>query len=103
MVGLESKFNRGARAHSRLDIAMAQIIIDPESRALAEQPALVKATRKSRARFPAGCVEATPTEQEACLRAQECRGWQAAIVYGPSASSEGQKLYYLVRWLDCAE
>jgi len=82
---------------------MAKIIIDPESRALAEQPALVKATRKSRARFPAGCVEPSATEAEACAGAQARSGWQAAIVYGPSASSEGQKLYYLVRWLDCGQ
>jgi hypothetical protein len=24
----------------------------------------------------------------------------AAEVYGPSASSEGQRVYYLVRWID---
>lgn len=75
------------------------MIIDPDSRSLTEQPALVKTTRKSRARFPAGCVEPMASEQQACSR--QGRGWLAAVVYGPSVSSEGQKLYYLVRWLDC--
>ncbi|WPL18929.1 hypothetical protein Thiowin_04025 [Thiorhodovibrio winogradskyi] len=79
---------------------MPKVIIDPDSHSLAELPALVKATRKSRARFPAGCVEPMASEQEACSRALERPGWQAAIVYGPSASSEGQRLYYLVRWLN---
>ncbi len=61
---------------------MPKIVIDPDSRSLAECCAVVKATRRRRARFPEGCV--TPVADE----------------YGPSVSSEGQRVWYLVRWLD---
>jgi hypothetical protein len=97
MILTEAVAENGACRH------VPTIIIDADSRALSEHPALVKSTRKARARFPAGCVEPLTSEEEACARSRERRGWRAAIVYGPSASSEGQKLYYLVRWLECAD
>lgn len=59
---------------------MPQIIVDAESRSLGERFVLIRAPRKRGIRYPAGCV----TE----------------VVYGPSRSSEGQQIYYLVRWLD---
>ncbi len=68
---------------------MPKIVIDPDSRSLAECCAVVKATRRRRARFPEGCAGADPD-----------KGLQAAVVYGPSVSSEGQRVWYLVRWLD---
>ena len=78
---------------------MPRIVVDPDSRSLAERPALVKGTRR-RARFPAGCV--TPVADEASARtgADPARNLHAAVVYGPSTSSEGLQIYYLVRWLD---
>ena len=78
---------------------MAKIIVDPESRSLAEQTAIVKGARR-RVRFPAGCVTAVADEAAARAGANAEQGLHAAVVYGPSTSSEGLQLYYLVRWLD---
>jgi hypothetical protein len=79
---------------------MPHVIVDPESASLRERYALVRTTRKSRGRFPEGCV--TPVEDEAAARegADPARNVHAALVYGPSTSSESQKIYYLVQWLD---
>lgn len=79
---------------------MPQVIVDPESRSLDERFALVKAPRKNRARYPESCV--TPVEDERAARAgaHPDGNLHAAVVYGPSKSSEGQRIYYLVRWLD---
>jgi hypothetical protein len=78
---------------------MPQIIIDPESKSLAEHFALIKSPSRRRARFPAGCVTVVASEQEALDGRDETRKLMPAVVYGPSSSSEGQQLYYLVRWL----
>jgi hypothetical protein len=78
---------------------MPRIVVDPDSRSLAEHPALVKGARR-RARFPAGCVTTVADEASAWARADPARNLHPAIVYGPSTSSEGLQIYYLVRWLD---
>ena len=78
---------------------MQTIIVDPESKSLAEHFALIKTPRKTRARYPEGCVVPVASEQEAVTGADPTKNLHAALVYGPSASSEGQRIYYLVRWL----
>jgi hypothetical protein len=78
---------------------MPQVIIDPESKSLAERYALIKSPNRRRARFPEGCVTVVDSEAEAMQGRDEARKLHPAIVYGPSSSSEGQRLYYLVRWL----
>ncbi len=78
---------------------MQEIIVDPDSKSLAEHFALIKAPRKNRARYPQGCVTTVENEQEAIARADPSQNLHAALVYGPSRSSEGQRIYYLVRWL----
>ncbi|MCU0766079.1 MAG: hypothetical protein MUE39_01710 [Gammaproteobacteria bacterium] len=78
---------------------MPKIVVDPDSRSLAEHPAVVKGARR-RARFPAGCVTAVADEAAARAGANPARNLHAAVVYGPSTSSEGLQVYYLVRWLD---
>jgi hypothetical protein len=78
---------------------MQRIIIDPESRSLAERYALVKAPNRRRGRFPEGCVTVVESEDAARDGGDEQRKLHPAVVYGPSSSSEGQKLYYLVKWL----
>jgi hypothetical protein len=78
---------------------MPQVIIDPESRSLGERFALIKTRRKDRARYPEGCVTPVENEHEAVDSARPDRNLHAALVYGPSKSSEGQRVYYLVRWL----
>jgi hypothetical protein len=76
------------------------VIVDPESRSLGERFALIKTPRRSRARYPEGCVTVVADEASASSGADPAKNLHAAVVYGPSASSEGQRIYYLVRWLD---
>jgi hypothetical protein len=78
---------------------MPKIIVDPESTSLAERFALVKTSRR-RGRFPAGCVTQVEDAAAALAGADATRQLHPAIVYGPSTSSEGQQVYYLVRWLN---
>ncbi len=75
------------------------IVVDPESTSLQERFALVRTPRKDRKRFPEACV--TPMESEAAARQaiDAERNVFPAVVYGPSVSSESQRIYYLVRWL----
>jgi 2-keto-3-deoxy-6-phosphogluconate aldolase len=79
---------------------MPHVIVDPESASLKERFALIKTPRRSRVRFPAGCVTPVATEADARAGADLAKHLHAAVVYGPSLSSESQKIYYLVRWLD---
>ena len=55
---------------------------------------------KKRNRFPEGVVEVYASEDEARAHADPVKSRHAAIASGPSRSSEGFKLFYLVRWLD---
>jgi len=55
---------------------------------------------KTRKRFPEGVVEVYPSEDEALAHADPAKSRHAAIASGPSRSSEGFRLFYLVRWLD---
>ena len=78
---------------------MPHVIVDPESKSLQERPALIKSPRKSRKRFPEGCVTLMESESAALDGADESKNLHPAVVYGPSVSSESQRIYYLVRWL----
>ena len=78
---------------------MPHVIVDPESKSLAERFALIKSPRKSRKPFPEGCVHIVDSESAARDGADKTRNLHAAVVYGPSVSSESQRIYYLVRWL----
>jgi hypothetical protein len=73
-----------------------KLYLDPDHSK--EVPALITTPSKTRKRFPEGVVEAVASEGEALRRGGENR--HPAIVIGPSRSSEGFRLYYLVRWLD---
>lgn len=79
---------------------MPQILIDPDSKSLDERFALIKTPRKNRSRYPEACVTTVAGEKEARAGAAPARNLYPALVYGPSKSSEGQRIYYLVRWLD---
>ncbi len=76
------------------------IVVDPESTSLQERPALIKTPRRNRQRFPAACVQPTESIEAALAGADPARQLHPALVYGPSVSSESQRIYYLVRWLD---
>ncbi|WP_287600424.1 hypothetical protein [Thiothrix sp.] len=55
--------------------------------------------KANRNRFPASCVDIHATAQAAIDAAQGDVKRFPAHVLGPSKSSEGQYLYYLVEWL----
>lgn len=81
---------------------MANIIIEPDRGGVSESWAVVYAPRRSRGRFPENCVDIKTTEEQALAEADPGNKRYAARVVGPSRSSEGLKLFYLVRWLDDA-
>lgn len=78
---------------------MSHIIVDPESRSLEERYALIKTPRKNRKRYPEACVQVMQDAASASEGADSARNLHPAVVYGPSVSSESQRIYYLVRWL----
>jgi len=73
---------------------------DAETNVSAFRYAIVHVPRRSRNRFPASCVDVVETPQLAIAGADAGNRRFAARVAGPSKSSEGQILYYLVEWLD---
>ena len=77
------------------------IYLDAEAPQLVRaQFAVVHARRGSRKRFAETCVDIVADETTALARADPPGNLHAAEVMGPSRSSEGFRLYYLVRWLD---
>jgi len=73
--------------------------LDPESNVSQEYYAVIYSNRPSRKRFPAGCVEIMDSAEQAIENAETQDKRHAARVIGPSKSSEGQYIYYLVEWL----
>lgn len=63
--------------------------------------AVVYAPKRGRVkqRFPANVVECYPTAEAARAAADPAQLRFAAQVYGPSRSSEGVTLYYLIDWI----
>jgi hypothetical protein len=82
-----------------MGVSRRHLGLDTQGGVVAEHAAIVYAPRKRRDRFPQGCVEITASEAEALRDANPAAHRYPAIVLGPSRSSEGQMLYYLVRWL----
>ncbi|HED16087.1 MAG TPA: hypothetical protein ENI64_04620 [Gammaproteobacteria bacterium] len=78
---------------------MRGIYIDPESKVVGEHCAVVYVPRKGRNRFPENCVDIMSDEHEALHASRPEEKYYAARVMGPSRSSEGLRLYYLVAWL----
>ncbi len=77
-----------------------QLFSDPESRVVGFTPAVVYAPGgRRRKRFPENCVQLCPSEEAARAGADPAAHRYAAMVAGPSRSSEGFRLYYLVEWL----
>ena len=73
---------------------------DPETTASGMHFAVVYVPRRSRNRFAASCVDIKPTAADAIDEADPGNKRYAARVSGPSKSSEGQMIYYLLEWLD---
>lgn len=74
--------------------------VDPETDVSQERYAVINTPRPTRKRYPAGCVEIVEDAQTALEHAAEQENFHAARVIGPSKSSEGQFIYYLVDWLE---
>jgi hypothetical protein len=72
---------------------------DPETGVSQERFAVIFTPRQSRKRYPAGCVEVFDTRELALAAADAANKRHAARVVGPSKSSEGQFIYYLLDWL----
>lgn len=78
---------------------MPKVIIDQDSISLQERFAVIRTARRNRQRFPEACVDIQPNAETAVAAQDPDRKLHAAVVYGPSVSSESQRIYYLVRWL----
>ena len=73
---------------------------DPESSVSNLEYAVVYVPKRSRKRFSANCVEIKACAADALDDANPENKRYAALVSGPSRSSEGQFIYYLVEWLE---
>ena len=73
--------------------------MDPQTNLVEKHFAVVPKPKRARNRFPENIVEIKPTREDALNEADLAAGRYPAIVYGPSRSSEGFRLYYLVEWL----
>lgn len=73
---------------------------DPEGSASSIEYAVVYVPKRSRNRFPANCVEIKGSAYDAIEDANPHEKKFAARVSGPSKSSEGQYIYYLLEWLE---
>ena len=71
--------------------------LDPNQ--VSEIPALINSPATNRKRYPEGVVIPMTSEAEAREKADPSKHLHPAIVIGPSRSSEGVRVYYLVRWL----
>lgn len=72
---------------------------DPQSDVSDYHYAVIYAPRTSRKRFPATCVTCIESKEQAFEQEDHKKKRYAAIVHGPSKSSEGQYIYYLREWL----
>jgi hypothetical protein len=79
--------------------AMKPHLIDPSSDLTQECYALIDAPSLKRKRFPENNVTVMGSEAEALAGADPANNIVPAVVFGPSRSSEGFRLFYLVRWL----
>lgn len=75
-------------------------LIDPATDITNECYALINTPNLKRKRFPEGVVTVVANEEEARAGASVIDNIVPAVVYGPSRSSEGFRLFYLVRWLE---
>ena len=55
---------------------------------------------RRRKRFPENCVKVVDSADAAIKAAAKEKDTHPAQVMGPSRSSEGFRLYYLIEWLD---
>lgn len=80
--------------------AIASLVSDTEAAVVKTSYVVIYAPKRARRRFPEGCVKEFTNEADARAAARPEAAYHAAVATGPSRSSEGFRLYYLVRWLD---
>lgn len=80
--------------------AIASLIADTEAPLVQTGYVVIYAPQRNRKRFPEACVAAHLSEAAARAAAKPELGYFAAVASGPSRSSEGLRLFYLLRWLD---
>lgn len=73
--------------------------IDSDSTLVGRRYALVYTANPRRSRFPENCVRIVESREQALAAADQAGKLHPALVYGPSRSSEGVRLYYLIQWL----
>ncbi|TNF91584.1 MAG: hypothetical protein EP297_15600 [Gammaproteobacteria bacterium] len=73
---------------------------DPQGKVSGECFAVVYVPRRSRNRFPSGSVQVVNDAKAAFDQSDPDNKLYPAVVHGPSKSSEGQMIYYLIRWLE---
>lgn len=81
-----------------MGVSIGNLMMDRAGGVVKQCFAVVYAPRK-RKRLSANCVEVMKSEQAARDAADPDNNRHAAVVAGPSTSSESQKIYYLVQWL----
>jgi hypothetical protein len=77
-----------------------EFYLEDEAEHLQEHFAVIYTPKRQRTRFPVNCVQVVDSEQNAIKTAADKNHFYPAKVVGPSRSSEGFRLYYLLRWLD---
>jgi hypothetical protein len=80
-------------------VSIRGLMMDRAGSVVRDRFAVVYAPRKKK-RLSANCVQIMESERAAREAADPARDRHAALVAGPSTSSESQQLYYLVRWLE---
>ncbi len=71
----------------------------PKANAAKQHFAVIYSPRKKRDRFPSTTVTLYESKEQAIAEQDHNRKLYAAEVIGPSKSSEGFKIFYLVEWL----
>jgi hypothetical protein len=80
---------------------VTSLFTDVESKVVGTSAVVIYSpSGKNRKRYPEGVVEVYPSDADALAHADPAKHRHAAIASGPSRSSEGFRLFYLVRWLD---
>ncbi|MES9989563.1 MAG: hypothetical protein ABW077_16785 [Candidatus Thiodiazotropha endolucinida] len=72
---------------------------DPDQTIVKRCYAVIYTPSQRRKRFPENCVQSFASAEDTLAAASEQKDRHAAEVMGPSRSSEGFRLYYLLRWL----
>ncbi len=73
---------------------------DPDSEIVKTCFAVIYTPSRRRKRFPENCVTPVDSAEAAIEQATKSADSHPARVMGPSRSSEGFRLYYLLEWLD---